>query len=301
MLAPYPDAVLIGEASADTPGGAQAYCGSGNDELHQVFDFRLLKSAWRADRFRRLIQQIDEATPVGSWPTVVLSNHDQSRHIDRYGRGGVPERRARAAAVLLFTLRGTPFLYYGEELGMRDGELRDADLRDPYTKRFWPFRKGRDPSRTPMQWDRSAHAEFTTGQPWLPVSANFPICNVDSQLQDSHSLLAVYRRLIQLRNASPALLAGTMTVASDCPEDCIVYQRLAKRDSGELDRVLVAVNFADRPVQSTLRSIGSTGTMIFSTDPNRAVPASFSPSRIELGPDEAVIIQFADSPFSESL
>ncbi|MDH4152155.1 MAG: alpha-amylase family glycosyl hydrolase [Nitrospira sp.] len=136
----YPDMVLIGEASADTPGGPASFYGTDSDELHMVFDFRLLKSPWRADRFRELMTDGDRAVPPGDWPSIVFSYHDQSRHIDRYGVGGDADRRARAAALLLFTMRGTPFLYYGEEIGMRNGQLRYRDLRDPYAKRFWPFR-----------------------------------------------------------------------------------------------------------------------------------------------------------------
>lgn len=138
----YPDTMLVGEASSDTPGGPAAFYGSGTNELHEVFDFRLLRSPWQADVFRRLILESDRAVPGGGWPPIVFSNHDQSRHIDRYGKDGDPVRRARAAALLLFTLRGTPFVYYGEELGLRDGRLRRSDLRDPYTIRYWPWKKG---------------------------------------------------------------------------------------------------------------------------------------------------------------
>ena len=165
VVSAYPDAVLIGEAAADTPGGPASFYGTGDDELHLVFDFRLMKSPWRANSFRLFLSQHVPSIPKGGWPTIVMSNHDQPRHIDRYGTGGDAEARARAAALLLLTMPGTPFLYYGEEVGMRNGKLRYRDLRDPYTKRFLPFRPGRDPARTPMQWDASLHAGFTTHQP----------------------------------------------------------------------------------------------------------------------------------------
>ena len=170
VVSAYPDAVLIGEAAADTPGGPASFYGKGDDELHLVFDFRLMKSPWRANSFRLFLSQHVPSIPKGGWPTIVMSNHDQPRHIDRYGTGGDAEARARAAALLLLTMPGTPFLYYGEEVGMRNGKLRYRDLRDPYTKRFWPFRPGRDPARTPMQWDASLHAGFTT-QPALASPA----------------------------------------------------------------------------------------------------------------------------------
>ncbi len=178
------DIFLVGEASSDTPGGPAAFYGDGSNELHEVFDFRLLRSLWHPEVFRRLIVESDRAVPQGGWPPVVFSNHDQSRHIDRYGPGGDPLRRARATALLLFTLHGTPFVYYGEELGLRNGRLRRADLRDPYTIRYWLWKSGRDPARTPMPWDASAQAGFTSGKPWLPLSQDWRQTNVACEQQD---------------------------------------------------------------------------------------------------------------------
>src|SRR4029079_8326196 len=208
LLSAYPDAVLIGEAAADTPGGPAAFYGDGENELHPAFDFRLLKSMWRADRFRRFLTEYVPAIPKGGWPTIVFSNHDQPRHIDRYGKDGDAWARARAAALLLFTLPGTPFLYYGEELGMRNAKLRYHELRDPYTKRFWPFRPGRDPARTPMQWDASSQAGFTTGRPCMPVPAAHSALNAAQEGLDPRSLFSLYKRLIALRRISPALATG---------------------------------------------------------------------------------------------
>lgn len=111
MVSSHSDVVLIGAASADTLGGPTAYYSNGSDKLHMAFDFRLLKSPWRADCFRELIGVGDRAVPPGGWPSIVFRNHDQSRHINRYSHAGEADRRARAAAVLLFTLRGAPFLY----------------------------------------------------------------------------------------------------------------------------------------------------------------------------------------------
>ncbi|WP_455371158.1 alpha-glucosidase, partial [Petrachloros mirabilis] len=244
LLAPYPDVVLIGEASADTPGGPAAFYGNGSNELHMMFDFRLLKSPWRADRFAQLLDQTERSVPSGGWPTIVFSNHDQSRHVDRYGDGGHRENRARAAAVLLMTLRGTPFLYYGEELGMRNVPLRYRDLRDPYTKRFWPFRIGRDPARTPMQWDRSAHAGFTTGTPWLPVSPQHQSLNIEAETRRPESLVNLYRRLIRLRRSERALVQGTYHRIAEAPADCLVFVRRLPDRSVRHDDVLVAVNFS---------------------------------------------------------
>ncbi|WP_447974300.1 glycoside hydrolase family 13 protein [Nitrospira sp. Kam-Ns4a] len=287
-LREYPEAVLIGEASADTPGGPAVFYGDGSDELHLAFNFRLLKSPWRADRFRQVIREWDRAVPPGAWPTQVLSNHDQSRHRTRYGRGADTAgaaRRARAAALLLLTLRGTPFLYYGEEIGMGDVRLTRSQLRDPFTRRYWPFRRGRDPARTPMQWDASPHAGFTTGTPWLPVSPDFARVNVAAESADPASLLALYRRLIRLRRASPALRLGAYREVPEAPDDCLVYLREAASE-----RVLVAVNFTDRGQTFALPSLRGEGELLLSTDPGvRWGP--FDSARVRLGPDEGILVR----------
>jgi alpha-glucosidase len=292
MLKSYPDAVLIGEASSDTPGGPAVFYGGGDDELHLVFNFRLLKSRWRASLMKQVIGEWDAAIPLSGWPTQVLSNHDQSRHWNRYGRGNAA-RRARAAALLLLTLRGTPFLYYGEEIGMRDVRLKYRELRDPYTKRYWPFLKGRDRARTPMQWDDSRHAGFTTGTPWLPVSAEWRRVNVAVEQEDATSLLSLYRRLLRIRKQSPALRQGTFRCLNGSP-DCLIYVRESRET---LERMLIVINFSDGARQVSLNAMHEGGEVLLSSDPDRAVrsadgqPLVSDPTRVELGPDEALLIR----------
>jgi alpha-glucosidase len=292
IVSAYPDVVLIGEAAADTPGGPASFYGHGDDELHLVFDFRLMKSRWQADRFRRFLTDYLPAIPKGGWPTIVFSNHDQPRHIDRYGAGGDAQARARAAALLLLSLPGTPFLYYGEELGMRNGGLRYRDLRDPYTKRFWPFRPGRDPARTPMQWDATCHAGFTSGRPWLPVAQDYPQLNVAREASDSRSLWWLYRRLLELRRISPALSRGECRLVEGSPGDCLLYQREARTEEGTIDRMLVAVNFAERSCEFASPAGSSHGRVLVSTDPD-AGEALWNPSRIQLGPNEGLLVRLS--------
>jgi alpha-glucosidase len=143
-------------------------------------------------------------------------------------------------------LRGTPFLYYGEEIGMRDVRLRYRELRDPYTKRYWPFFKGRDPARTPMQWDGSPQAGFTTGAPWLPIAPDYRDVNAARENEEATSMLSLYRRLIHLRKGSAALMAGRYREV-DAPPDCLIYLRESAEEAGE--RMLVAVNFSSRSAQ----------------------------------------------------
>ncbi len=292
-VAASPDVVLIGEASADTPGGPAAFYGNGSDELHMVFDFRLLKSPWRADRFREVIADMERAVPSGGWPSIVFSNHDQSRHIDRYGRGGDADRRARAAAVLLFTLRGTPFIYYGEEIGMRDGRLRYRDLRDPYTKRYWPFRTGRDPARTPMQWDGSHQAGFTTGRSWLPISRNASTINVERESKDPSSLLSLYRRLIRLRKTTPALQQGTYLPLDSTDPHCVAFVRKQESGAASAEGVLVAVNFAPRKLSCALPGMLRKGRLLLSTHESIGDRRPWRAGRLDLQPDEAVIVSLA--------
>jgi alpha-glucosidase len=291
LVLSYPDVVLIGEAAADTPGGPASFYGVGDDELHLVFDFRLMKSPWRADRFRRFFTHYLPAIPKGAWPTIVLSNHDQPRHIDRYGKGGDVEARARAAALLSLTMPGTPFLYYGEELGMRNARLRYGELRDPYTKRFWPFRPGRDPAPTPMQWDTTRQAGFTTGHPWLPVMSDSSRVNVAREAADSQSIFSLYRRLIHLRAASPALTRGRWRLVDNMPDDCLVFQRTADCEDGATERLLVLVNFSERTVDCPVP--GASGRLILSTD-SRTDEAKWNPAHIRLRPNEGQLVRLAD-------
>ena len=292
VISGYPDAVLIGEAAADTPGGPTVFYGNGEDELHLVFDFRLMKSAWNADPFRRFLSEHVSAIPEGGWATIVFSNHDQQRHIDRYGKGGNAEARARAAALLLFTLPGTPFLYYGEELGMRNAKLRYRELRDPYTKRFWPFRPGRDPARTPMQWDASFQAGFTTGEPWLPVAPSYGELNVAREAADPCSLLCLYKRLIAVRRASSALARGGCSLVRAASSDCLLYERLARSQDGATERMLIVVNFSSRAVQLTLPESVRQGQWLLSTDAGAHVgPISHE---IRLAPNEGRLARLRD-------
>ena len=294
VVSGYPDAVLIGEAAADTPGGPAVFYGNGEDELHLVFDFRLMKSAWSADPFRRFLTDHVQAIPKGGWATIVFSNHDQQRHIDRYGKGGNPDARARVAALLLFTLPGTPFLYYGEELGMRSAKLRYRQLRDPYTKRFWPFRPGRDPARTPMQWDASFEAGFTTGEPWLPVAPSYGEVNVAREAADPGSLLCLYKRLIAVRRSSSALAHGSCALIqpSRSDSDCLLYERLAHSTHGATERMLIVVNFSSREVHLTLPGSVGQGQWLLSTNTGADVGAISRQMR--LAPNEGRVARLRD-------
>ena len=292
------DILLVGEASSDTPGGPASFYGSGSNELHGVFDFRLLRSSWRADHFRRLIEESDRAVPPGGWPPVVFSNHDQARHIDRYGKGGDRVRRARATALLLFTLRGTPFVYYGEEVGLRDGKLRRSDLRDPYTIRYWPWKTGRDPARTPMPWDDGLQAGFTSGKPWLPLSRDWRETNVAREQRDPDSLWSLYKRLIRLKKGSQALTAGAYQPVDAGLKDCLLYQRSFQAEN-TTEAMLIAVNFSSQmqtvSIPTTIPIHGRAGTVILSTNPQGRT-GRWNADQFQLGADEGIVVRLEYRP-----
>jgi alpha-glucosidase len=171
------------------------------------FNFHLIQTPWKADRIASLITEYEGELPAEAWPNWVLGNHDQSRLATRLG-----EHQARVAAMLLLTLRGTPTLYYGDELGMTDTAIPANQVKDPAELNQPGIGMGRDPERTPMLWDGSPNAGFTTGQPWLPVDPSAATRNVAAQsgLEAPRSTLALYRRLLSLRREHPALHSGTI-------------------------------------------------------------------------------------------
>ncbi len=153
---------------------------------------------------------------------------------------------------MLLTLRGTPFLYYGEEIGMSDLKIGRKQIQDPLGKKYWPILKGRDPARTPMQWRGSRHAGFSTADPWLPVHPKHGVVNVESQAGDPGSLLSLYRELIWLRKRTPALCRGEYRSLVSSPTEYLVYLR-----SYEGQTVLVLLNFVGKSVTAALRGNGN--------------------------------------------
>jgi alpha-glucosidase len=164
----------------------------------------------------------------------------------------------------MLTQRGSVYLYYGEEIGMRNGVVPLDRLRDPVGVRFWPHNPGRDPARTPMQWESGPGAGFTTGEPWLPLGPDYQRLNVAVESRNPHSFLSFYRRLIWQRKTSPALLHGAYRPLEAVPADTYCYLR----DAGK-ERVLVALNFARDKRAVSFERLGSSGAVIASTYANR--------------------------------
>lgn len=222
--------VMVGEVTLGSAALLAPYYGLG-DELHMLFDFELMHVPWSAEAFASVLVAADQAfSAAGLWPCWVLSNHDQPRHRTRYDGS---EARARAAAVVLLTVRGTPCLFAGEELGLLDADI-PADARvDP---------GGRDGSRAPIPWDPSP-AHGWSARPWLPLPPRAVVTNVQSEREDPKSTLAFYRRLIAIRQNSQTLELGSWSLLNS-PAGTLAYER---RRGG--NRRLIAVNFTDRIVE----------------------------------------------------
>jgi alpha-glucosidase len=242
-----PDAVLISEAYVDRVEELVCFYGRG-DEMHLPFNFFLAQvPALAAGAFRRAVDEIERA--VGTrWPSLVLNNHDVERSCDRLG--GDPEAVARVLAMLLLTLRGSPFLYYGEEIGMRtEPPASRADVRDPVGRTFWPRYKGRDGVRRPMQWDGSADGGFTRGTPWLPLASDARARHVSAQASDPGSLLTFYKGLLHARATSAALADGDYRTITSRAE-VFAYERRHERDVR-----LVVLNMAPEAREAGLGNV----------------------------------------------
>ncbi|MDB5737939.1 MAG: alpha-amylase [Sphingomonas bacterium] len=230
----YPgDRVLIGEIYLPIE-KLMHYYGLGSPEVHLPFNFQLIEAPWNARALAVLIADYEAALPPGGWPNWVLGNHDRPRIASRVGAA-----QARVAAILLLTLRGTPTVYYGDEIGMEDVAIPAAMVQDPRELREPGLGLGRDPVRTPMPWDASAGAGFTTGAPWLPLGPDHATRNVAAEADDPGSILALHHALLALRRAHPALAIGGFTML-EAEGDILAYER---RMDGE--RIIVALNLGD--------------------------------------------------------
>jgi alpha-glucosidase len=242
VLDDYPgDRMMVGEVYLPVE-RLVAYYGEGGSGVHMPFNFQLITIPWQSHLVRAAIQNYEAALPDYGWPNWVLGNHDNPRLASRVGDG-----QACVAAMMLLTLRGTPTIYYGEEIGMHNVPIPPEAVQDPFEKNVPGMGLGRDPQRTPMQWDASPSAGFTAAgvKPWLPIAADANEVNVAAQREQPKSMLTLYRRLIQLRRAEPALAIGDYEpVEAEC--ELILYRRHAAGKA-----FLIALNLCDQPVECT--------------------------------------------------
>lgn len=269
----YPERVLVGEIYLPIQ-RLVAYYGKTGDGAQLPFNFQLITLPWEARQISAAISEYEGALPPDAWPNWVLGNHDQPRVASRIGRA-----QARVAAVLLLTLRGTPTLYYGDEIGMRDAVIFPEQIQDPQGKNTGI---SRDPARTPMQWSSGPNAGFSVQNPWLPPAHDYSYCNVEQQIMEPDSMLTLYRQLITLRRAEPALSVGSyrpvVTTGS-----LIAYVREAQER-----RFLVVLNLSPRPAYVALEDLRG-GEIALATDARRK--GERVNERLVLVGDDAVVLR----------
>lgn len=235
-------AVLIGETWTENIAQLKQYYGEGSEaEINLPMDFLFANvNRISAPDFRRQVALVESS---GGWPVYLFSNHDITRAYNRYGGLHPSDDVAKLLAALLLTLRGTPILYYGEEIAMENRDpVGREEVRDPIGVRGWPAEKGRDGERTPMQWTPGPNAGFTQGKPWLPIAGNYQQHNVQTEEADPNSVLNFYRAAISLRHRDPALVEGAYVPLNEQDPSVLAYLRQYRGRA-----VLVALNMSPQP------------------------------------------------------
>jgi alpha-glucosidase len=259
---------------------------------HLVFDFTLISVPWSAAAFAGAIEARGAAFGPERWPANVLSNHDQPRHASRFeptdSQSGSAEgdARAKVAAVLLLSLRGTPFLYYGEEIALRNLSIPNSAAFDPPARRasfLFPW-WNRDQARGPMPWTTGPGAGFSAGRPWLPLPPDAAARNAERQASDPASVLSVYRRMLALRRATPALQVGSQHLVATSDEDVLAYIR-----SGENGAALVLLNFAARPASIALPKDESREPWRVALSTGERAPGDVLGEHVALSPLEGLV------------
>jgi alpha-glucosidase len=279
----YPgERVIIGETWFPDPKELVSYYGKDLDELHLPFNFITLKQPWQASQIQAVIQNYYDALPEGAIPNFVFGNHDTHRLATRYGRENL-----RSVGLLLLTQRGVPTMYYGDEIGMEDVIVSPVQYKDPVAIQNPETNDGRDPERSPMQWNDEPNAGFCPAnvEPWLPIASNYREVNVAKQLNDSTSTLAFYKKLLNLRRELEALQKGDLTLLDDLPADMMAYTRKAGSET-----VLIIINFGGSEHKLDLEALSKQGEVLISTRMN---PTNIiSMGQICLAPHEGLLIKF---------
>jgi alpha-glucosidase len=247
LLDSFPQTYSVGEIFMGDYKNSAEYVG--DQALHAAFEFSFLENRYKPSSYYKSIQQWENVLDQKGWPCYVLNNHDVTRSATRHTRSEDDER-LKVLATLLLTIRGTPFLYYGEEIGMRDIPItKKSDVLDPVGRRFWPFYKGRDGCRSPMQWNSDKFAGFSSQLPWLPVHNNYPWRNVESQEKNPDSLLNFYKKLLRIRKLTPVLQNGMYLPITYEPQKILAFIRQSSTQTA-----LIALNFSKRHVGLVLSS-----------------------------------------------
>lgn len=273
--------VMIGETWLFELDELVKYYGDELDEFQIPYNFMGTVLPWDSGEFRAAISAYFDALPEGASPNFVFGNHDVHRLATRFGR-----EHHRSAGMLLLTMWGIPTMYYADELGMEDVAIPKERQMDPWGLNSPGLNIGRDPQRTPMQWDAASNAGFSPEgtEPWLPVAPDYEQVNVAVQQNDPESTLEFYKALLKLRRQMPALNRGSFTFVDTTPAGIMAYVR-----GTESEQVLIIINFEAREQQVDLSSLGQRGTLLLSSQ--FAAPGDVSLSALVLGPCESLLIQ----------
>jgi alpha-glucosidase len=281
LLDAYDDRMMVGEIYMPNEALVAYYGGAEGMECHLPFNFQLILTPWNASAVRRTVDAYEAALPPGAWPNWVLGNHDQHRLATRIG-----SPQARCATLLLLTLRGTPTCYYGDEIGMENVKIPAAMVQDPPAVNQPEIAHivGRDPERTPMQWDASPNAGFAPNgvRTWLPVAEDYATRNVAVQSQDPTSMLSFYRALTALRRAEPALTVGAYRSLDAGGANVFAFLR----SHGDA-RFVIALNLGGELQMVDLSAAGESADVVLSTE--MTGPRAVSLVRCALGPNEGLI------------
>ncbi|WP_234734469.1 alpha-amylase family glycosyl hydrolase [Tellurirhabdus bombi] len=281
LLDQYDERMMIGEIYLPIQKLITYYGVPDRRGAHLPFNFQLLSLPWEAQKIASAIDQYEGALPEYGWPNWVLGNHDQPRITSRVGI-----QQARVAAMLLLTLRGTPTIYYGDEIGMRDVPIPFEEVQDPQGLNMPDKNLSRDPARTPMQWDNSPNAGFTTAKPWLRLARNYRRENVEVQKEDSFSILSLYKRLIELRQREPSLMQGNYKpVYAD--KQMIAFIRQAEGHSS----FLIVLNLSHRPGYFKVKNMDLKGKIEIATFPE--LEGTDIGDSIDLGGDEGILVRLS--------
>jgi alpha-glucosidase len=286
LIESYPgDRLMLGEVYLLDPAAAAHYYGD-NDEFHLVPNFSLVNLPWEVPHLRASIDAYEQALPANAHPAHMFGSHDERRLASRFG-----SEAARCAAVMLLTLRGSPILYFGDELGMTDVLIGEHEQQDPWGIRTGLPHLSRDPARAPMLWSTEESAGFSPTEserpPWLPVHTDFQELNVETLLAQPRSILNLYRRLIELRRQSSSLTLGTYR-SLDTDRDAL-YAYLREDD---VSSTLIVLNF-DSSAAIYSHSVPRTGHILLSSELDRSGPADCS--ELKLRGNEAVVVHLDQS------
>lgn len=268
----YPGRMLMGEIYLPLSKTVKYY-GNRNDGAQLPSNFELLFIPWQSKSITKAITEYEAILPKDAWPNWVIGNHDRPRLVSR-----IDSMQMKNAAILLLTLRGTPIMYYGDEIGMPQVEIPDDEVQDPQGLLMPGKHLTRDAQRTPMQWNKSRNAGFTSGKPWLRLSEDYESDNVEVEEKRNDSLLGLYKRVIKLRQSEPSLIVGHFELVYE-DDNILSYRRTAPNK----DSFLVVLNLSNElaefnPVHSSFNgeimihtNISQEGDTIsgpFSLEPN---------------------------------